>query len=445
MSHGKVDRNMTQRAAQRRINGSVLLGLSGLLLLGSGGLLAYFFLAGSSEDGIPTAQAAAEAQQRGPVQPVDVAALGEAEVSLTLGKHSATRTWKELGLVDQAGRPALDREVATAAVRALKKEYDSAPINAWMDLPARKVYGHKDGVAIDLQQALAALETSALTGSDKVELPVTNLPATFTTEQLGIDDISSVLATFTTKFSVAEKFRNDNLKLAASKLDGYVLQPGVEFSFNDVVGPRTEKEGYKIAHVIIGGEMVDGDAGGTCQISTTLHGAAFFAGLELIKGRPHSRPSTYVEMGLDATVVYPHADVKLKNPYDFPVVISYKVARGESTVEILGKPRPYDEIAFEREVIEKLEFDTVTREDMKMPIGSMVVDQLGFPGYKLNRYRKFYKDGKVVKTNKWPLDYRPVTEYVRVGANPDPNLPPPKASKPHGPKPPGSKTFRMVQ
>ncbi|HUH02300.1 MAG TPA: VanW family protein [Kofleriaceae bacterium] len=429
------------------MNGSVLLGLSGLLLLGSGGLLAYFFLAGSSNEGIAAAQAAASGddQQRGPVQTVDVAALGEAEVALTIGKQRATRTWKQLGLIDHDGRPALDRDAAAAAVRELKGDHDSAPINARMDMPARKVYGHKDGVAIDLQQALAALETSALTGNDEVELPVTILPASFTTEQLGIEDISHVLATFTTKFAVAEKYRNDNLKLAASKLDGYVLQPGVEFSFNDVVGPRTEKEGYKIAHVIVAGEMVDGDAGGTCQISTTLHGAAFFAGLDILKGRPHSRPSTYVEMGLDATVVYPHADVKLKNPYDFPIVISYKVARGESTVEILGKARPYDQIAFEREVLEKLAFDTVTRQDMKMPIGSMVVDQLGFPGYRLNRYRKFYKDGKVVKTNKWPLDYKPVTEYVRVGANPDPNLPPPKASKPHGPKPPSSTTFRMVQ
>jgi vancomycin resistance protein YoaR len=425
------------------MNGSVLLGLSGILLLGSGGLLAYFFLAGSSDSGISTAQAAAESQAA--PTPVDVAALGQAEVALTVGGHTTTRSWTELGVVERNGRPALDREIATSMVRELKREYDSAPINARMDLQARKVFPHKDGHAVDLHQALASLETSVLTGDDRVDIPVTTLPASFTTEHLGVEDISSVLASFTTKFSVAEKSRNDNLKLAASKLDGYVLQPGVEFSFNDVVGPRTDKEGYKIAHVIIGGEMVDGDAGGTCQISTTLHGAAFFAGLDLVKGRPHSRPSTYVDMGLDATVVYPHADLKLQNPYDFPVVISYKVARGESTVDILGKPRPYDQIAFEREVIEKLDFDTVTREDMNIPIGNMVVDQLGFPGYHLNRYRKFYKDGKVVKTNKWRLDYKPVTEYVRVGANPDPNLAPPKDRKPHGPKPPGSKTFRMVR
>ena len=77
-----------------------------------------------------------------------------------------------------------------------------------------------------------------------------------------------MLGTHLTKFSVSDKERNFNLKLAASHVNGYVMQPGQEFSFNEIVGDRTEKEGYKVAHVITAGEMVDGLAGGTCQIST---------------------------------------------------------------------------------------------------------------------------------------------------------------------------------
>ena len=116
------------------------------------------------------------------------------------------------------------------------------------------------------------------------------------------------------------------------------------------VGERSEKEGYKIAHVITAGEMVDGLAGGTCQISTTLFGAAFFAGLDIVKTTNHSRPSAYTPLGFDATVVWPDTDLKLKNPYDFPVVIHYRVANGEAVVEILGKKRPYDKIVFERHI-----------------------------------------------------------------------------------------------
>jgi vancomycin resistance protein YoaR len=143
-------------------------------------------------------------------------------------------------------------------------------------------------------------------------------------------------------------------------------------------------------------------------------------------------------MGLDATVTYPSTDLKLRNVYPFPVVIYYKVARGESVVRILGKTKVYDEIAFERVIHKKIPFGTVTREDDGMPVGSAVVAQEGFPGYKLTRFRKYYKDGKEVKKDKWLLRYTPVTEYVRTGTNPDPNLPPPKQKKGHSPKTQGN-------
>ena len=288
------------------------------------------------------------------------------------------------------------------------------------------------------------LHAAALSGANEVTLIGIALPAERTVEQLGIDDISQVMGHFETKFPISDRARNFNLKLAASKLDGHVLQPGEAFSFNAVVGPRTEKEGYKIAHVISSGEMVDGLAGGTCQISTTLHGAAFFSGLAIKEATPHSRPSTYVRPGLDATVSYPDLDLELSNPYEFPVAIHYRVARGEAVVEILGKGRPYDQIEFSRAVTGVIDFDTVTREDDSMPVGSMVIDQYGFSGYKVTRFRKYYKDGEVVKTDKWHVRYRPVTEYVRTGTNPDPNLSPPKQSKKTNlPSPSGDGT--MVQ
>jgi hypothetical protein len=150
-------------------------------------------------------------------------------------------------------------------------------------------------------------------------------------------------------------------------------------------------------------------------------------------------------MGMDATVVYPTVDLKLKNPYDFPVVIKYSMSQGTMRVEILGKPRPWDKVAFEREIKEEIPFETITREDDSMPVGSQIVEQIGFPGYELMRKRHFYKDGKLVKSDKWKLKYPPTTEYLRVGTNPDPNLLPPKQPKLHGPMPPGSKKYSMAQ
>jgi vancomycin resistance protein YoaR len=229
-----------------------------------------------------------------------------------------------------------------------------------------------------------------------------------------------------TRFAVTDRDRNFNLKLAASKLNGVVLKPGQEMSFNDTVGERSEKEGYKIAHVITAGEMVDGLAGGTCQISTTLFGAAFFAGLDIVKTTNHSRPSAYTPLGFDATVVWPNTDLKLKNPYDFPVVIHFRVTNGEALVEVLGKPRPYDKVVFERHVLESTPFPTEERLDDEIPQDVVSIDQPGFNGYKIERFRKFYKGNKLVKTNKWTLEYKPVTEYLRRGTSTDPSVQPPE-------------------
>ena len=451
--------------------GSVFLGLAVTMLVASGGLLVGYTMIGAES----ASEAASETLETRSAEPAALeAALTEhlaAPVAVMIGESQVAVPWQELGVAIDKDEIAeavsladpddlvgslqtvgalpvtVDRAAATERIRALKARHDVVPQDAWMDLENRTIHRSKPGSSIDLFASLSAIEVASRTGAAEVSLRTVPIDPAITVKELGIDDISHVMASFETNFSTADFSRNYNLKLAASKLNGYVLQPGVEFSFNDVVGARTEKEGYKIAHVISSGEMVDGLAGGTCQISSTLHGASFFAGIDILKAIPHSRPSTYVTMGMDATVVYPHVDVKLKNSYEFPVAIHFQIQRGKTRVEILGRERPYDKVAFEREITEELPFETVTREDETMPIGSMVVEQYGFFGYKVDKIRKFYKGDKVVKKDTWRVRYAPVTEYVRIGINPDPNLPPPKPSKDHHKrlKEPKNTTFRLIQ
>jgi len=372
-----------------------------------------------------------------------------AEIDIAELPHAAHKVAGSDPLATLRNRGALpirfDRARVLDAISHVKAIADRAPLDARLDLEARTIHDDAPGHAIDVFASVDRIEAAGRAGATEVELVDVALPARTTRASLGIDDISQVLGTFKTTFAVSDKDRNFNLKLAASKLNGHVLRPGVEFSFNGVVGDRTEKEGYKIAHVITQGEMVDGLAGGTCQISTTLFGASFFAGLEIIKTTPHSRPSTYVPIGLDATVVWPNTDLKMKNPYDFPVVIHYRVARGEAVVEILGKKRPWDLIAFERAILEESPFETEERPDPKLPAGFQTFDQAGFPGYKMHRYRRYYRDDELIKTDMWTLTYKPVTEYIRVGTNTDPSVLPPEEKPPHGPQKPDEGRSRIVQ
>ena len=451
--------------------GAVLLGVAGGMLVVAGGLAAGYFVFGTRSEAqaataIPSEPARPAERVTRPVAepPAVLAGYLAREVELVTAHGSVRLTWAELGASidpDEVGQARgtdlaalaargslplrLDRDQASKKLFAIKAGHDTSPINAYLDLEERQIHDDRPGQALDVWASLPRLEAAARQGAVKLDLVNVAVPAAVTKQTLGIDDISTVMGHHLTKFPVTDRDRNFNLKLAASKLDGVVLRPNEEWSFNATVGERSEKEGYKIAHVITAGEMVDGLAGGTCQISTTLFGAAFFAGLDIVKTTNHSRPSAYTPLAFDATVVWPNTDLKIKNPYDFPVVIHYRVANGEALVEILGKPRPYDKIVFERHVLESTPYSTEERLDPEIPKDVTSIDQAGFNGYKIERFRRFYKDKKLVKSNKWTIDYKPVTEYVRRGTSTDPDVKaPPEKPVAHLQEPKGD-DFTMTQ
>jgi vancomycin resistance protein YoaR len=379
-------------------------------------------------------------------------------VEIKTAGGTAKKTWAELGIEldpDEMARAGeiktdaqlaalgtkgsipvrIDRDKAVKAILTLKGQFDKGAIDAHLDLEARTIESDSPGQGIDVWGSIPKIITAARQGAPAVELVTVPVPARVTKQTLGIDDISNVLGQYSTKFAVTDRDRNFNLTLAASHINGVVLQPGVEWSFNGTVGERSQATGYKVAHVINAGEMVDGLAGGTCQISTTLFGASFFAGLDIVKTTNHSRPSTYTPLGFDATVVWPDTDLVLKNPYDFPVAVLYRVANGEAHVEILGKKRPWTKVEFVRQIIEENPYSTEERLDDEMPAGQTAIDQPGFNGYKLKRFRRLYQGKKMVKENKWTVNYKPVTEYVRRGTNDDPNAKMPPEKEVHALKP----------
>ena len=192
--------------------------------------------------------------------------------------------------------------------------------------------------------------------------------------------------------------------------------PGEVFDFNDVVGPRDEAHGYRVAPVIAQGELVDGLGGGTCQISGTLHGAAFFAGLDIVERYPHSRPSYYIKLGLDATVVYPTINFRFRNPFDFPIVLHETVSNGVVRAEILGPERRHT-VTYFRRIDEVIPFEEVERQTAKLPEGTRVLAQRGIPGFKTTSSR-VVRDGAHALRYKWSDQYPPTAQIFNVGTGP---------------------------
>jgi vancomycin resistance protein YoaR len=309
----------------------------------------------------------------------------------------------------------LDPVEATRELLRVKDEVDHVPTDARMDLEKRELSPEIEGRLLDVDKTFLAIEQAVVRGEHSVVAALETLRPRRLASELGNVKFNHVLGYFETRYDRSDKARDRtyNLRLAASKLDGQVLLAGEVFDFNEVVGPRDEANGYRVAPVIAEGELVDGVGGGTCQVSGTLHGSVFFAGLEVLERIPHTRPSSYIKMGLDATVVYPTINFRFKNSFDFPVVLHETVKNGVVRAEILG-PERKQTVTFIRRITEALPYEQVERDDDRLPRGTRVLGQRGVPGFAVTRYR-IVREGLHAMRERWLDRYPPTPQIVRIG------------------------------
>jgi vancomycin resistance protein YoaR len=314
----------------------------------------------------------------------------------------------------------VDPDRGLSAVLQLKDELDRTAADARFERGSDEVVPEVPGFSLDVYATLARLEDAVVRGDAEVEAAGQFVPARLKADALRQVHVEDVLAYFETRYERDAKHeaRSFNLAHAASKLDGTVLFPGEVFDFNEVVGPRTEVNGYKVAPVIAQGELVDGIGGGTCQVAGTLHAAAFFAGLDILERHPHTRPSAYIKMGLDAAVAYPTIDLKFRNPYAYPVVVREIVQGGTVRAEIVGPKRTRD-VTFVRRIDEAIPFVEREVDDARVPRGQRVLAQRGTPGFKVTRFR-IVRDGPFAVREKTEDTIPPVPRVWKIGTG-EPN------------------------
>ena len=148
------------------------------------------------------------------------------------------------------------------------------------------------------------------------------------------------LGTYTAT-TTANKDRNENVRLAAAALNGKIIQPGEEFSFNLTTGNRTTDKGYRPAGAYVNGVLVEEPGGGVCQVSSTLYNAVVFSGLKTTERHAHSYEPSYVTPGEDAMVSYDgHSgpDMKFVNNSKTAVGIKTSFSDRKLTISIYGNP-----------------------------------------------------------------------------------------------------------
>ncbi|MGE3691256.1 MAG: VanW family protein [Novosphingobium sp.] len=124
-----------------------------------------------------------------------------------------------------------------------------------------------------------------------------------------------------------------NIRLGASLLNGVVVEPGEIFSFWNLIGRPLASAGFAMGRAIRE-DVLQGDlGGGLCQVSGLAYELGLRAGFEVLERHPHSR-DLYAEeerftlLGLDATVVWPWKDLRLRNGHSTPVCMQFAVGDG---------------------------------------------------------------------------------------------------------------------
>ncbi len=223
-----------------------------------------------------------------------------------------------------------------------------------------------------------------------------------------LEENFKMLSTYST-VSTNNSNGNSNMALALSKVNGTILQPGQEFSYNGTTGDSTDPSaGWLPAGGLVGGMSVQVYGGGICQGSTTVYNAALMAGMEIIERDCHAIPSSYCPIGLDATVDYGSIDFRFRNSLKNPVYISSWMDGVTLTVNFYGVfPDDWDniELGSEQTGYENPR-DTVDFEvDSSLAKGQYVRKTSGNPGYYASAWRIYYKNGEQVRTEGLPNSY----------------------------------------
>jgi vancomycin resistance protein YoaR len=236
-----------------------------------------------------------------------------------------------------------------------------------------------------------------------------------------VKDIKDVLASFTTNFNKFNSSRTHNIKLACNKINNFLLKPGEQFSMNAALGPRTVKNGYMQAPIIINNELIPGTGGGVCQVTSTLYNAVLFSGLQVVQRRNHSITLGYIPPGQDATIAEGYIDFKFKNNRDYTICISAEVKDNLLNIKIIGRKNSQEPtIILKPVIIEEFEPD-----DPEYTIDNSLADNMKKiiikekKGMRIALYRQSLDgQGKLIKNEKISEDiYKPIKGEIAVNKN----------------------------
>ena len=276
----------------------------------------------------------------------------------------------------------------------------------------KTIIPEKVGVQFDVEEARTIIGDGS---AESYEIPVTTTAAKVTAEKLEEVLFRDTLASCSTSINEGNVPRTNNVRLASAAINGTILNPGEEFSYNNVVGERTTERGYQSAGAYSGNEIIDEVGGGVCQPSSTLYMAVLRADLEVTQRVNHSFTVAYTPLGEDATVSWGGPDFCFKNDTDYPIKILAEQSNGQLTMTIVGTKTSDKTVTTRTEVIETYTPQRIEKKDNSMMVGQSRVEVSGIPGYSTRTYKIITENGQTTEELANTSNYIKRDEVVYVG------------------------------
>ena len=245
-------------------------------------------------------------------------------------------------------------------LQAIIQENTIDPVDAVMNMEDFTVSDHAYGYTFDATSAKELVDAAAYN-------EVVRIPFTVTEPEHTKDEVSSILyrdelASYTAKSGSRPNTRDVNLRLSCEKINGIILYPGDTFDYNKALGKRTPENGWKKADGYFLGQTVSDYGGGICQASSSLYYCTLIADLEIVTRVNHSFVSSYMPMGMDATVSWGGPDFRFKNNTEYPIRIEATANKGNVTVKLIGTDTKDYYVKMEYKVLESTKYETVYEE-----------------------------------------------------------------------------------
>ena len=335
-------------------------------------------------------------------------------------KNSAEIKSLETQKLDLEAALTYDKNILTSAVAEISQKINVEPVDASMERVNGEfvIIPEVNGVSVDteklMQDIVKIFEGSSITD---ITIAVSEVSAEFS-EKMFVD-ATKPIGSFYTVISGSEAGRNKNLDTASAKINDYVLYPDEVFSTNKVFGEMTADNGYRMAPVIVGGELTNGMGGGVCQVSSTLYMALLYAEVEIVERQNHSQKVGYADYGYDATLAGDYIDLKFKNNTGHPLTIESYIEGNKLYVNLYGHEvhEPGRRLEFYNVFTGSVEApgENVVN-DPELPLGERVVKTSARNGVNYDLYKIVYNGNtEVSREHVNTSKYRARAAVVHVG------------------------------